>query len=617
MKIRTRLTLISCISLVVTLLVISFLAWSFSEVSKIDQTLDLVQKMRKNAFERTMLRDEYLLNHGQRALIQWNLKTEELRKLLKLTSDRLTQKNERALLIELNKYVEITTYYFYKIVKLHKDKFIEQSKFDIVELEKRLFSQLLLKAYALQVATNRMEELFKKKSDAMHTQVFYYIIIIVTAAFIATITNSLVVNRIVKRRIEILFNGIHIIGSGNLDYRIEVKGEDELSSLAHLSNEMAGKLQKSFTSIENLQKEIAERQRAEVETHRQSAIVEAFNRVLIETLKCDSYEEVACTGLKVIQRLTGSKFGWIGEVNPSGHLDTLALSDPDWHPPRIAETPGVMTIRNMETPGIWSRVVQDGTSLIINDPAAPSGQMGVPCGHPELTALLGAPLRHADKTFGMIVLANKPSGYARHDQEAVETISVALVEALRRKRAEEEIRALNLELEQRVRERTAQLEAANRELEVFSYSVSHDLRAPLRGIDGWTLAFLEDFAPQLDDLGRQYLNRVRTETQHMGRLIDDMLSLSRVSRAEIQRQPVDLTALARAIASRLRETGPERRVEFVIQDGLSAEGDPRLLEIALLNLLDNAWKFTGKRASAVIEFGQARPGRGTRFLCPG
>ena len=159
-------------------------------------------------------------------------------------------------------------------------------------------------------------------------------------------------------------------------------------------------------------------------------------------------------------------------------------------------------------------------------------------------------------------------------------------------------------MEGRVRERTAQLEAANRELEAFSYSVSHDLRAPLRGIDGWTLAFLEDYGQRLDAQGRTYLGQVRTETQHMGQLIDDMLSLSRVVRAEMQREPVDLTALARAIAGRLRETAPERLVDFVIQEGLIAEGDPQLLEIALSNLLDNAWKFTGKRPRGVIEFGR-------------
>jgi signal transduction histidine kinase len=173
-----------------------------------------------------------------------------------------------------------------------------------------------------------------------------------------------------------------------------------------------------------------------------------------------------------------------------------------------------------------------------------------------------------------------------------------------RQQAEAEIRLLNLELEGRVRERTALLEAANRELEAFSYSVSHDLRAPLRGIEGWTLAILEDYAPRLDDQGRTYLERVRTETQHMGQLIDDILSLSRASRAEMQLEPVDLSALARTIIGRLRETGPERRVEFVIQEGLTAKGDPALLEIALSNLLDNAWKFTGQRPAGLIEFGR-------------
>ena len=172
-----------------------------------------------------------------------------------------------------------------------------------------------------------------------------------------------------------------------------------------------------------------------------------------------------------------------------------------------------------------------------------------------------------------------------------------------RKLAEEEIRKLNTELEQRVADRTIQLAAANRELESFAYSVSHDLTAPLRGIDGWSLALLEDYHDRLDERARQHLSRIRAETQRMGQLIDDLLKLSRVTRAEMRPNPMDLTGLAENIALRLQEDFPHRQLEFVIQPGLADEGDERLMRIALTNLLGNAVKFTSKRPTARIELG--------------
>jgi len=171
-------------------------------------------------------------------------------------------------------------------------------------------------------------------------------------------------------------------------------------------------------------------------------------------------------------------------------------------------------------------------------------------------------------------------------------------------RSEDTIRRLNADLEERVQQRTAQLEASNKELEAFAYSVSHDLRAPLRGIDGWSLALLEDYGGLLNEEAREYLSRVRSETQRMGQLIDDLLQLSRLTRTEMKSEAVDLTSVARNVAERLRENNPGRDVEFAIQPGLDAVGDASLLEVAIGNLLGNAVKFTGTRAKARVEFGQ-------------
>ena len=162
------------------------------------------------------------------------------------------------------------------------------------------------------------------------------------------------------------------------------------------------------------------------------------------------------------------------------------------------------------------------------------------------------------------------------------------------------------ESERHVMERTAELEAANKELESFSYSVSHDLRAPLRGIDGFSQALLEDYGDRLDSQGKNYLQRVRAASQRMAELIDDMLSLSRVSRGEMKRQSVDLGALARSIAIELHIADSQRQVEFIIAPELPASGDARLLRVVMENLLRNAWKFTGKNSTAKIEVGVDR-----------
>jgi PAS domain S-box-containing protein len=180
-------------------------------------------------------------------------------------------------------------------------------------------------------------------------------------------------------------------------------------------------------------------------------------------------------------------------------------------------------------------------------------------------------------------------------------VSSAIRDVTERRNAERELRALN-ESEQR---HAAQLEVVNRELEAFSYSVSHDLRAPLRSIDGFSSALMEDYADKLDEEGIGHLRRIRAATQRMAQLIDDLLKLARVSRSEMRTEAVDLSAMANGILDECRKAEPSRQVECVVQTDMVGHGDQRLLSLVLENLLGNAWKFTSKTPRAKIEFAAA------------
>jgi signal transduction histidine kinase len=171
------------------------------------------------------------------------------------------------------------------------------------------------------------------------------------------------------------------------------------------------------------------------------------------------------------------------------------------------------------------------------------------------------------------------------------------------------------ELERRVEARTRDLASANKELEAFSYSVSHDLRAPLRAIDGFSKVLLTNYGGALDDRGRHYLDRVRAGTQRMSELIDDLLALARLSRKELVRRPVDVSEIAQRVAAELARREPARATEVRIADGLRAEADPQLLTIVLENLLGNAWKFTGKAADGRIDVGGHQNGDAEHVFC--
>jgi signal transduction histidine kinase len=189
-------------------------------------------------------------------------------------------------------------------------------------------------------------------------------------------------------------------------------------------------------------------------------------------------------------------------------------------------------------------------------------------------------------------------------------------EVQERQRAEEEVRQLNARLEERVRERTLQLQEANRELESYSYSVSHDLRGPLSSITGFSHVLGKALGEQASAQARHSLERIRVNVLRMGELIEALLSLSQLSRAEVRLAPVDLTALAGEVLAALAERDPGRTVRVTVQQNLAAHGDARLLRVMLDNLLGNAWKFTGRQPAAHIEMGvdAAAPGAPVYFV---
>ncbi|MBS1191205.1 MAG: multi-sensor signal transduction histidine kinase [Rhodocyclaceae bacterium] len=300
---------------------------------------------------------------------------------------------------------------------------------------------------------------------------------------------------------------------------------------------------------------------------------------------------------------------WAGEVAGERVVPVVHWGREDGY----LETMRIIVLDRQLGGGPTGAAIREGRQFICDDIAndplmEPWREAALERGYRSSAAF---PIREDGAVVGSISLYAGEPGYFSPAvvsllDDLTEDVAFALdaqLESVRRRAAEAELRDLNEELERRVAERTHQLEIANKELEAFSYSVSHDLRAPLRSIDGFSQILLKRYTDKLDAAGQDYLGRVRRASQRMGELIDDLLNLSRVSRSKLRRQEVDLSALARSLLDELRRLAPERQVSCRIQEGLRAFGDQGLLRITLENLLGNAWKFTGATAAAEIEFG--------------
>ena len=347
---------------------------------------------------------------------------------------------------------------------------------------------------------------------------------------------------------------------------------------------------------QRLQRELTERKQVEEVLRRSEQELTIRNRIadIFLTVPDDRmYAEV----LQVVLEAMESKYGVFGFIDQTGALVVPSMTRHIWDGCQVPDK-AIVFPKEKWGESIWPRAMRQKKTLFSNEPSTLA-----PKGHVPILRNITVPIIDQQEAVGLFQVANKETDYDQNDIRLLEIIAAAVAPVLharlQRDAHENERRCA----EDETRQRTAQLEAANKELEAFAYSVSHDLRAPLRSIDGFSQALLEDCRDLLDERGKDYLQRVRAATQRMGELIDDLLGLSRVTRAEMRREPVSLSEMARSAAEEMKRAQPERSVAFVIQDGLVAEGDGRLLRVVLENLLGNAWKFSAPHPATRIEFG--------------
>ena len=600
MRIKTQFIISTVIFGVILLIMAVSLVITELQIQRSDEQEDLAFNVERSASELGYLSNDYLLFHESQQRARWESKLASFSNYLaRLNPDKPEQ---QAVVNNIKANQQRLEAVFTDVATALEGASRGQDAGAVQTLIEVSWSRMAVQNQGIFFEALRLSQMLHEDQDQLR-QTRGTLIIVLLGVFGAFVFAGYVLNyRRIINSLSALRAGTRVIGSGDLDFAIPVKRNDEIGELSRAFNRMTANLKDVTASKAALEGEIAERTRAEDGANRQKAVQEGINRILEAALTCDTEEELGRTCLAVAEQLTGSKFGFIGEVNPKGRLDDIAISDPGWEACRT-ETPvghGKLP-HDLDAHGIYGRVLLDGKAFFTNDPSAHPDRIGTPEGHPPLTAFLGFSLTGGGKTIGMVGLGNRDGGYRAEDQEAAESLAPAIVEALERKRAEEEIKQLNESLLRRA----AELEVSNKELEAFSYSVSHDLRAPLRHIDGFSRVLLEDYQNSLDEAGKHHLERLRAASQRMGQLIDDMLKLSRITRAEIRHEPVDLSRLARKVTLELQQAEPGRRVELALREGIIGRGDPRLLQVVLENLLANAWKFSSKRPVAKIEFGVA------------
>jgi signal transduction histidine kinase len=457
-------------------------------------------------------------------------------------------------------------------------------------------------------------------------------VILACVIMLVAFAGGLVLAAVILRPVVSLSAATSVIADGDLSARVDRVGSDELGRLCESFNAMAERLERDDSALRRTRDELEERVAERTAELVKASITEARARAALEAstarleiLSRTSHELAAASGdARAVLELAARRLGEaIGEACAIRLISEdglwLETSRNFYHPDPEKRAFGremLGSVRQRIGEGPGGLVAASGEALMIPEISLEQIMaMGATAFRPLIErlgvcSLLTLPLRSRDRTIGVVNLVRSTPGnpYTIDDQRFAQDVADRAGLAI-------DNAVLVETLERRVEARTAALEAANQELEAFSYSVSHDLRAPLRAIDGFGHALVTEYGEQLAGEGKRYLERIRAGTQRMGALIDDLLNLARITRQQMRRTAVDLTAIAGQVAAELRRREPERTTPVHVAPEVAGHGDARLLTIMLENLIGNAWKFTTKHEAAEIWFGaQQRDGRTVYYV---
>ncbi|MDD4929983.1 MAG: ATP-binding protein [Gallionella sp.] len=562
MLIKTKLRFAALLPAVFALLIGSLLWASWIRIDHARLDADIAEKVLLSNFELNVLTQEYLLYGGKRAESQLRIRHQSMGELLaQLKYDDIKEQE----LIDALRYGHQELGSLYTLLLGGK-----------IQAHGQLAGALLIRAQAMRAKTQQF-------ADIQHKRVLEFqrltdksiMVAMILLAGVSAALLSLMARRLMQG-IAQLNSGVRRIAEGNLDQQISLSTNDELDALAQAFNDMSRKLRDSYTSIDNLNKEIIERKQAEDALKKSQALLNDTQRVS----KLGGWEYDVASG----------RVYWSEEVYRLHGLEKESY-DPS-HPQR----------------DIQFYAPDDQVHI------AKAFQQAVDLGEPYDLELQLIPARGQP-------LWVRTTGQVEKRNGKIVRVFGNIMDITEAKLAREEILQLNTELEQRVIERTASLVAANKELEGanadlegFSYSVSHDLRAPLRAIDGFASILREDYAPKLDEEGQRLFQVVSDNAQKMGRLIDDILAFSHAGRFELHLTMLDMNALVQQVWQELEPQRAGRLIEFRVSPLPSASGDPAAVRQVLQNLLANAVKFTRGRESALIEVGGRREANETVYF---